>query len=104
MPRDVDEILREIEAFRPTDGVWLRLDDLLAELWNAGVPAHALPSLFRVFERFPDEDGEGVLWGIVHGVEALHFDYEQALRDSLARRSSDMGKTMLGRLERSKAI
>jgi hypothetical protein len=102
MPRTVDDILRDIEAFRPTNGVWLPLDDLLAELWDAGVPARALPTLFGVFERFPEDDGSGVLWSIVHGVEGLDLDYEQPLRDSLARQRSDMGKIMLGRLERSK--
>jgi hypothetical protein len=102
MPRPVDDILHDIESFRPADGVWLPLDDLLAELWDVGVPARALPTLFAVFERFPDDEGAGVLWSIVHGVEGLDLDYEQPLRDSLAREASDMGKIMLGRLERSK--
>ena len=31
MPRTVDDILREIEAFRPSDGDWLPLDDLLSD-------------------------------------------------------------------------
>ena len=66
------------------------------------MPPRAFPTLFGVFERFPDEDGAGVLWSIVHGVEGLDLDYEQPLRDSLARQRSDMGKIMLGRLERSK--
>ena len=103
MLRTVDDILRDIEAFRPRDGVWLPLDALLAELWDAGVPARALTTLFGVFERFPEDDGAGVLWSIVHGIEGLDLDYEQPLRDSLARQPSDMGKIMLGRLERSKA-
>ena len=101
MPRSVEDILRDIEAFRPADGTWLPLDDLLTELWDAGVPTSALPALFALFERFPDEDGAGVFWSIVHGVESLGLDYEQQLRDSLARRTSQMGKVMLGRLERS---
>jgi len=103
VPRDADDILRDIEAFRPADGVWIPLDGLLAELWDAGVTARALPSLFGVFERFPEDDGAGVLWGIVHAVEALDLDYERPLRDSLARRPSLMGAVMLGRLERSRA-
>jgi hypothetical protein len=102
MGRDAADILDDIESFRPVDDEWLPLDDLLAELWNAGVPAHALPLLFRVFERFAEEDGAGVLWSIVHGIEALDFDYEQPLRDSLARQPSRMAKVMLARLERSK--
>lgn len=103
MPRPIDDILHDIELFSPADGVWLPLDALLAELWDAGVPARALPSLFRVFERFPEDDGAGVLWSIVHGVEGLDLDYEQPLRDSLARQPSDMGKIMLARLEQFKA-
>jgi len=103
MPRAVDDILRDIEAFRPLNGVWLPLDGLLGELWGAGVPVGALPTLFAVFERFPDDDGAGVLWSIVHGVEAVDLDYDEPLRASLARRPSHMGKVMLGRLERSKS-
>ena len=101
MQRHPDAILRDIEAFRPDYGQWLRLDELLAELWQAGVPANALPTLFRVFERFPDDDGTGVLWSIVHGIESLNVDYEQPLRDSLLRQPSHMGKIMLDRLSRS---
>jgi len=103
MKRQVDEILRDIEAFRPVDGMWLPLDDLLAELWDAGVPSRALPVLFGVFERFPEDDGAGVLWSIVHGVEALDHDDEQPLRESLGRRWSHLGEVMLDRLERAKA-
>lgn len=101
MARHTDDILADIDAFRPGGGVWLPLDDLLAELWDAGVPVHALPVLFGVFERFPDDDGAGVLWSIVHGVESLDYDYEEALRESLERRSSLMGTIMLGRLTRA---
>lgn len=103
MPRAIDDILRDIQAFRPADGVWVPLDDLLTELWEAGVPKRALPVLFGVFERFPDDDGAGVLWSIVHGVEGLDLDYGPLLRDSLARQPSHMGEVMLQRLQRSQA-
>lgn len=102
MPRPVDDILQEIETFRPLGGVWLPLDELLAELWDVGVPIRALPTLFGVFERFPDDDGAGVLWSIVHGVEGLDVEYEPQLRESLERAPSQMAKLMLERLERSK--
>lgn len=101
MPRKVDDILRDIEAFHPSDGVWIPLDDLLAELWESSVPPRAIPTLFGIFERFPADDGEGVLWSIVHGVESLDLDYEQPLRASLARQPSHMANVMLERLERA---
>ena len=101
MSRTADEILRDVDAFRPEAGDWRPFDDLLAELWDAGVPERALPVLFGVFERFPDDDGPGVLWSVVHGLEGSNLDYERALRDSLARQPSAMGTIMLERLERS---
>jgi hypothetical protein len=56
-----------------------------------------------VFERFPDDDGGGVWWSVVHAVEGLDLDYEPPLRDSLVRQPSRMGTVPLGRLERSQA-
>jgi hypothetical protein len=94
-------VLRDIEEFAPTAGNWRRLDDLLDELWSAGVNEGQLPILFRVFERFPEEDGEGVLWSIVHGVEGLPFKYEAFLRQSMARQPSFMASIMLQRLEKA---
>jgi hypothetical protein len=100
--RPIADILNDIEAFAPRDGNWLPLDRLFDELWQHDFPTSAIPVLFRVFERFPDEDGAGVLWSIVHGLERRN-DYEVALTDSLARQPSEMGNLMLQRLERSKS-
>jgi hypothetical protein len=94
-------VLKEIEEFAPINGNWRPLDDLLDELWSGGVTEGQLPILFRVFERFPEEDGAGVLWSIVHGVESLPFDYASFLRQSMERRPSFMGAIMLQRLERA---
>jgi hypothetical protein len=100
--RQVAEILRDIEQFRPVDGVWLPLDRLLGELWRADSPGpECLSVLFGVFERFPRDDGAGVLWSIVHGVEGLPFDYEQQLEESNERVPSDMAQVMLTRLANS---
>lgn len=96
-------VLGEIAAFAPVDGSWLPLDSLLSELWSIGATAECIPVLLGVFERFPDEDGSGVLWSIVHGIEALEIDYGSALRESVSRKPSLMGGIMLGRLERANA-
>ena len=100
--RQPAEILHDIAHFRPVDGVWLPLDRLLDELWCAGLPgSECLPVLFGVFERFPRDDGAGVLWSIVHGVESLPYDYEQLLRESNDRSPSEMAEVMLDRLANS---
>jgi hypothetical protein len=100
--RATHEILNDIDSFAAENGNWLGLERLLEELWGVGVPAADLPALFRVFERFPEDDGSGVLWSIVHGVESLPFNYEHALRASMARQPSFMGRVMLKRLEKAK--
>ena len=98
------DVLAYIQRFEPVDRDWGALDELLGELWLTGVSVDCLPVLFGVFERYPEEDGAGVLWSVVHGVEALQFSYEQPLRESLARQPSLMGRVMLERLERANAV
>ncbi|MNL49207.1 hypothetical protein D3C87_1721230 [compost metagenome] len=100
--RNEIEIAAEIGQFYPTDGNWLALEALLEELWAAGPSAHCLPALFTIFERFPNEDGAGVFWSILHGLEHLGLPYEKELRESLARQESEMGAVMLSRLEKAK--
>src|SRR5262245_40688164 len=97
MPRSTRDIAADIDAFQPRNGNWLGLDALLEELWRDGSPQAVIPELLRVFERFPNDDGAGVFWSILHGLEALP-GYEQQLLTSIGRVPSDMGVTMLGRL------
>ena len=56
-----------------------------------------LPDLLAVLERFPEDDGAGVLWSVVHGVESLP-GYEPELVRSVQRGPSLLGVAMVGRL------
>ena len=104
MSRPQNEILLEIDRFEPSPaGDWREMDTLLSELWQGAVSPVCLPVLFRVFERFPQDDGAGVFWSIVHGLESANLNYEQPLRESLSRQASELGHVMLGRLEKWKA-
>ena len=38
-------------------------------LFGAGVPAGTTEALFGLLERFPDDDGFGLFWSIVHRLE-----------------------------------
>jgi hypothetical protein len=100
MARTAEEILGDIDAFRPVGGHWRPLDELLAELWSVGVPQSAIPVLLRVFDRFPDEDGAGVFWSIVHGLEAL-AGYEPLLFESAELRPAPFKRIMVDRLRRA---
>lgn len=105
MRRSQHDILAEIDGLAPgPGGDWLGLDALLSELWQGPVSMACLPILFRVFERFPDDDGAGAIWSIVHGIESADLDYEGPLRESLSRQPSELSRIMLGRLEQSKAL
>ncbi|WP_175884493.1 hypothetical protein [Burkholderia sp. BCC0044] len=72
------------------------------DLWSIGVSEKSLSVLFGLFERFPDSDGAGVLWSIVHGIEHLGIAYEQELAKSLTRCPSLMGDIMMSRLLRAR--
>jgi hypothetical protein len=98
--RSQTQILQDIDNFKPSsNGNWLALESLLAELWETGISQRCLNTLFRVFERFPEEDGAGVFWSIVHGVEATDLKYDATLQHSLERQSSEFGELMMNRLK-----
>ncbi len=100
MRRATAEIANDIRRFEPVDGNWLGLDALLDELWTTGRPQDTMPDLLAVFERYPQEDGAGVFWSIVHGLESLK-GYEPFLLASLRRVPSELGITMLKRIRKS---
>jgi hypothetical protein len=101
--RSQNQVLQDIDSFDPgPDGNWLDLELLLAELWETEISQGCLTTLFRVFERFPEEDGAGVFWSIVHGLESTELNYDAALRQSLERRSSEFGELMMNRLKKSR--
>ena len=54
-------------------------------------------ALFGLFERFPEEDGYGVFWSIVHGLER-RGGYEGSLLASVQRSPSPFSLLMLNRL------
>ena len=97
-----EDVIEKIKAFEPQDGNWLELDDLLNDLWSTGKQERFTAELFNVFERFPDDDGAGVLWSIVHGVERFKT-YDRELVASLRRQPSMMGLAMLMRIKNSGA-
>jgi hypothetical protein len=57
----------------------------------------AVPTLLRVFERFPRHDGHGAFWAILHAIETVP-GYEPVLVEHVIRTPTEMGVTMLERL------
>ena len=95
----VKEIIAEINSYESDDGNWLRLDELATELWESGKPVFGINSLLGLFEKYPTEDGAGVFWTILHGIETLN--YEKELYESLIRKPTHITIIMLKRIENS---
>ena len=93
-----EEIVAELNAFRPPNDDWDQLDAILQKLWKDGSPELAIPELLAVFSRYPEnEDGCGVFWSILHGMEDIH-GYERQLVNVVVQSPSEFGVMMIGRL------
>ncbi|MEM9997236.1 MAG: hypothetical protein AAF809_06000 [Bacteroidota bacterium] len=91
-------LLNEIARFEPIDGNWLHLDTLLIELFTEGeVGPREQNAVFYLFERYPEDDGAGVLWTALHGLENAGR-YAPLLVASVRRMPSLMSLTMVRRL------
>jgi hypothetical protein len=97
MARHVSEIIADIEDFKPSKGNWLGLDTLLQELLLSGSAAVGIDAMLRVFERYPAENGAGVFWSIVHGLENQP-GYKSRLVESVRKVPSDFALLMVNRL------
>lgn len=54
-------------------------------------------AMFEVFERFPEDDGFEVFWGILHALEACS-GYESELLASVQRKPCEFNVLMINRL------
>ncbi|UOQ97018.1 hypothetical protein MUN81_17475 [Hymenobacter sp. 5317J-9] len=95
--RPANQVLQDIQHFQPTEGNWLKLDDLITELWETGEPDRYIEQLFELLERFPTDESQGVLWGVLHGIEALN-NYELELLKSIQRQPTEITTYMVHRI------
>jgi hypothetical protein len=98
MPRHILAIAADIDALPSVDGDDVdRLKLLIDEYFDSDSAAEYLDVWFRLFERFPDEDGFESFWSILHGIEA-QAHYEAEVIESLIRRPSDFPLLMVNRM------
>jgi hypothetical protein len=77
-----------------------RLDGLAtdyAKLPKADAEA-GLDIWFRLYERFPDDDGFGVCWGILHMIEAFHPVSDRFVVASVQRQPTEFPVLMVNRI------
>jgi hypothetical protein len=82
----------------PEDSVQLKaLEECLASAFSTELRQEDKAALLEVFERFPEHDGLGVFWSILHGLE--HVDgYERELVASIRRKPNLFNTLMLNRM------
>ncbi len=74
-----------------------KLEAALDTLFQLPQPERGVKTLFRLFERFPNEDGNGIFWTVLHGLEKLP-GYEPYLKESIKRVPMEFNLLMVNRL------
>jgi len=96
----VDDLNTSIREFTPSEGDWRPLDILFERAFATPDSRIYFPAIFNLFERYPEEDGAGVFWSAVHGMEAIG-GYENQLLHFFRRFPSSMTRIMIRRLSNS---
>lgn len=74
-----------------------QLDKAIGELRVENCGPHEFNALLNVFERFPDHDGYGIFWSIVHLLEGC-TGYEPMLIESVKRKPVTFNVLMINRM------
>jgi hypothetical protein len=92
-------LISKLSAFtNPRDAAQLQeLDAAVSHALAVGLSQSDKAALLALFERFPDEDGFGVFWSILHALEAAD-DYEHELVASVRRAPNLFNTLMVNRI------
>lgn len=91
---DLDTAIRE---FTPQQGMWLPLERHFEHAFSSPDPKQYYHAIFNLFERYAEEDGAGVFWSALHGMETVG-GYEDLLLQYFRRHPSLMTEAMLRRI------
>jgi hypothetical protein len=94
--QDIASQLRGLSSMED-EGQLKQLQNLLDSLSVDVCSKEIVSALFDLFERFPDSDGYGMFWTIVHFLEA-GVDYESELLASVKRNPCEFNLMMVNRL------
>lgn len=89
-----------IREFTPVAGDWRPLERLFEQAFASSRPEDYYDAIFNLFERFPEDDGAGVFWSALHGMEA-QGGYEKKLLSYFRRWPGTMTTAMLYRIYNS---
>jgi hypothetical protein len=74
-----------------------QLEELLSSVEPSACGQPEFDALLQLYERFPEHDGFGVFWSVLHFLEACS-GYEEALVRSVLREPVEFNLTMVNRL------
>lgn len=96
---DFQQALALIDSIKSVqdDDELKKLGVALDRFFQYNHPERGIEVLFNLYERFPDDDGYGVFWTILHGIEHLR-GYEPFLKASVERKPMEFTLTMVNRL------
>jgi hypothetical protein len=100
MSEGIDQVIQTLNRLQSMEDVSDidTLDDCIERLKELPSPEASIDALFNIFERFPDKDGYGVFWSIVHLLETMPNLYKQKLVESVRRQPSEFSLDMVNRL------
>ncbi len=98
VPQTLEEKLARITLL--DDSQVEQLEAVVEHLEERAYTSSEIESLFRLFESFPESDGLGTFWGILHFLETCD-SYETLLVQSVRRTPSEFGLLMVNRLMNS---
>jgi hypothetical protein len=99
MTNDLRQLIASIEAISSADDAdqLQALQRAMDEYFASPDASRHLDVWFRLFERFPDEDGYEMFWTILHGIEHQP-GYEAFVVESVSRSPSRFPLLMVNRM------
>ena len=94
MDSALDHSIRE---FLPKDDSFVELEGFFEAAFSSADPTNYYDAIFNLFERFPEDDGSGVFWSALHGMEHVG-GYEVKLKQYHRRWPNIMTNIMLQRI------
>jgi hypothetical protein len=96
----IDPIVSEIDLLMSLESAaeLNRLTELVDLYFNHDRAEEFLDVWFRLYERFPDDETEGIFWSILHGIEQYHPDSDRLVVSSVRRNTSEFPMMMVNRL------
>jgi hypothetical protein len=96
---DIRQIVTQVDSISSVDdAAQLRqLIELMDRYFQHPNAKRHLEVWFRLYERFPEDDGYETFWTILHGIEAQH-GFEKLVIESVKRRPSQFPLLMINRM------